>query len=115
MLVHWYNKFAYAFRGLYWGVVGQTSFAVHLSLALAVVLAAWALQCQVWQWCLLVLCIGLVLALELVNSALECLARGLCQEHNPQVGRALDIAAGAVLVASLTSAAVGLTVLAMQL
>ncbi len=49
-----------------------------------------------------------VVALELTNSALESLARGLTSEHNPEVGRALDMAAGAVLVASGGAAAVGL-------
>jgi diacylglycerol kinase len=52
-----------------------------------------------------------VIAAELFNSALEALARGLCPDHNPLVGKSLDIASGAVLVLSLTAVAIGLTVL----
>ncbi len=35
-----------------------------------------------------------------MNSAVELLARGLCSEQNADVGKALDVASGAVLVAS---------------
>lgn len=114
MRSHWYNKFANAVRGIRWGVVGQSSFYVHLACAAATLVLAGILHCAPWQWCVLGLCIGLVLSLELVNSALECLAQGLCHEHNEQVGRALDIASGAVLVASCVAAMIGLAIFAMQ-
>jgi diacylglycerol kinase len=112
---HWIRKFANALSGVRTGIVGQSSFCVHLPAALLVIILAWMLRCQVWQWCLLILCIGLVISLELLNSALECLAKGLCNGPNEQVGRALDIAAGSVLIASVTAATVGLTIFVMQL
>ncbi len=112
---HWYNKFANALRGIRFGIVGQSSFYVHLLFSLATFGLAYALQCAAWQWCVLGLCIGLVLSLELVNSAIESLAQGVCTEHNEHVGRALDIASGAVLLASCASAAIGLGIFLMQL
>ncbi len=115
MRSHWYNKFANAVRGIRWGIAGQSSFYVHLTLAAATLALAGALRCQPWQWCVLGVCIGMVLSLELVNSAIESLAKGLCHEHNAQVGRALDIASGAVLVASCTAALIGLAIFAMQI
>lgn len=104
---HWIRKFSLAVAGIRHGMRGQTSFAVHMPIALAVIVLAVALRCPLWQWCALLLCIGLVLAAELANSAIEELAAGLCREHNEHVGRALDIASGAVLVASIVSAMVG--------
>lgn len=115
MRTHWYNKFANALRGIRCGIVGQSSFYVHLGCAAATLVLAAALHCEAWQWCVLGLCIGLVLSLEMVNSALESLAKGLCHEHNEQVGRALDIASGAVLVASCTAALIGLAIFATQI
>lgn len=115
MRSHWYNKFANALRGIRCGIVGQSSFYVHLACAVATLGLAAALHCEPWQWCVLGLCIGWVLSLELVNSAVESLAKGLCREHNEQVGRALDIASGAVLVASCVAALIGLAILAMQI
>ncbi len=112
---HWIRKFANAFHGIYLGVVGQSSFLFHATAAVVVLSLAYLLSCQAWQWCVLGLCIGLVLSLELINSALESLAKGVCHEHNEHVGRALDIASGAVLLASIVAAAIGLAIFAMQI
>lgn len=114
-MTHWIDKFANAFRGIRQGIVGQSSFFVHLALAFATLVLAIILHCEVWQWCVLGLCIGLVLAFELMNSAVESLAKGLCHEHNEHVGRALDIASGAVLVASIVAASIGIAIFWMQL
>ncbi len=115
MLQHWIRKFQLAGRGVWIGIAGQSSFAVHLPVAGLVIVLAYWLQCSLWQWCALLICIGLVLTAELANSAIEELAKGLCTDHNPQVGRALDMAAGAVLIASIIAATVGLTIFAYQL
>jgi diacylglycerol kinase (ATP) len=50
---------------------------------------------------------GFVLAAELFNSAIEVLHRGLDPETRERNYKALDIAAGAVLMASLAAAIVG--------
>lgn len=107
MLRKWILKFYLAGRGVRLGIEGQNSFVVHLPMAALVILLAIVLRCELWQWCALLICIGLVLAAELANSAIEELAKALCDSHNPGVGRALDIASGAVLVASLAAASVG--------
>ena len=103
----WQRKFAHAFRGTIAGMHGHSSFYVHLPAAAAVLVLAAVLRMHAWQWAVLTLAIGLVLSLELFNSALELLSRGLSREQNERVGRALDVAAGAVLVGSLTAAATG--------
>jgi len=55
-----------------------------------------------WVWAaLMALAIGLVLALELVNGALEYLMDRVHPELHEEIGRAKDAAAGAVLLASL--------------
>ena len=107
MMRHWIAKFRNAFRGVTFGIEGQSSFCVHLPVASLVVLLAWYLECSLWQWVTLLLCIAFVLVLELMNSAMESLAKGLCDKENQQVGRALDIASGAVLIASLAAALIG--------
>ncbi len=112
---HWIRKFYFAFRGIALGIRGQSSFAVHLPMAVGVVLLACLLQCELWQWIALLICIGCVLASELANSAIEELASALCREHNEQVGRALDIASAAVLIMSITAAIVGLVIFTSRL
>lgn len=60
------------------------------------------------EWAILSVAVSLVLFAEMVNTALEALADAICPDHNPLVGIAKDIAAGAVLITALGSIAVGL-------
>lgn len=103
----WSAKFGDAFRGLALGLRGQSSFHVHLLIAILVLLAAAALGLDVVRWLVLLLCITLVLTAELFNSALELLAKAVTAQEDPHVGSALDVAAAAVLVASAGAAMIG--------
>jgi diacylglycerol kinase len=103
----WVRKFRCAFRGAKLGVRGQSSFFVHFFVAAAVVAAALALGATLAEWCILVACISAVLTAEMINSAIERLARAVDQQPNPHVRDALDIGSGAVLVASLGAAVIG--------
>jgi diacylglycerol kinase len=106
----WAAKFAVAFRGLKLGVRGHSSFSVHFFFAALVLVAATVLQCDLAEWCLLIACIGGVLTAELFNSAIETLFRALDPETRERAWPALDISAGAVLLASLTASAIGLVI-----
>ncbi len=108
-------NFRDALRGLKLGVRGHSSFFVHFFFAALVLAAAVVLRCGVEQWCILLLCIGLVLTAELFNSAVETLFRSLDEHVRERGWPALDIAAGAVLLASLVAAVVGVTVFACRL
>jgi diacylglycerol kinase len=103
----WREKFRAAFRGLKVGVRGHSSFSVHFFFAALVVAAASVLGCDKVEWCLLIGCIGMVLVAELFNSAIETLFRGLDEATRERIWPALDVAAGAVLLASFTAAIVG--------
>ncbi|MDZ7616567.1 MAG: diacylglycerol kinase, partial [Patescibacteria group bacterium] len=98
---HWRGKFRNAFRGVKVGVQGESSFKVHFFFAGAVLAAGVALRIDdPRQWCLLLLCIAVVLAAELFNSALERMAKAVSDQPDPNVGAALDISSAAVLVAA---------------
>lgn len=103
----WYRKYLNAVRGCRLGMSGQTSFLVHLVCTALVVTTAIFLEVSLEQWCLLGLCVGSVLGAELFNSAIEQLARAVDDQYNDQIGAALDIAAGAVLMTAITAAAIG--------
>jgi diacylglycerol kinase len=104
----WKQKFADAFRGLREGVREGSSFRAHFMAALAALLAAAALRMDAVHWCVLILCIAGVLAAEMFNSALEAMARAICNEENRHIRDALDIASGAVLTAAFGAVALGL-------
>jgi diacylglycerol kinase len=111
----WRSKFYVAFRGIAFGVRGQSSFRVHFVFAVLVPVAAAVLRCDAVEWCLLLGCIGLVLTTELLNSTVEMLFRGLDGKAQDRVWPCLDMAAGAVLVASLTAVVIGLIIFAPKL
>ena len=84
-------------------------------MAAAVAVVAIVLRVNLVEACLLMLCVGVVLAAETFNTALERLARAIAATRNESIGAALDMASGAVLIASLSAAAVGSTIFVYRL
>ena len=111
----WSSKFRDAFRGVKAGVRGQSTFFVHFFAAAAVIVAGAVLRVDLVEWCLLLLCIAIVLAAEMFNSALESMAKAITHESHPHLGNSLDIAAAAVLVASIGASIVGAIIFADRL
>lgn len=107
----WSEKFQDAFRGTWLAVSRERCFLVHGPMAVAVAVLAFVIGVSLVEACLLILCVTIVLAAEMFNTALEYLAREVTRDHNPGVAAALQIASGAVLIAAIGAAAVGLTIL----
>ncbi|MEK0421020.1 MAG: hypothetical protein RLZZ161_871 [Bacteroidota bacterium] len=59
------------------------------------------------EWAIIFTCIGLVMGLELLNSAIEVLLDKLHPDKDAAIGKAKDIAAAAVLLASVCSVIAG--------
>jgi diacylglycerol kinase len=106
----WSHKFADALRGLRRAIRSQNSFAVHLTVAVAVIIAGVVLRVSLGEWCLLVGAIGFVITAEVFNTAIESLARAHDVGRHPRIRDALDMASAAVLLAAITAALIGLTV-----
>jgi len=106
----WTDRFRDAGRGVAFAAREQPSFIVHLSVATLVVVFGAVLRVTATEWCLLTICIATVLVAETFNSAMEALAKVVSPQHHDDVGRSLDMAAGAVLLAAVGAALVGLIV-----
>lgn len=107
----WPRKFGHAFRGMWRAVRSEDSFAVHLPAALLVIVVAAWLGIPGRDWALLLAAIGSVLVAELVNTAIESLARALGPRRHPRIRDALDVSSAAVLLAAAFAVVVGLLVL----
>lgn len=103
----WRDRLRPACRGIKLGVRGHSRFFIHFFCTALVLAAAIVLRCDLVQWCLLFGCIGLVHVTELLNNAIEALFRGLDEESKSRAAACLDIAAGAVLLASITASLIG--------
>jgi diacylglycerol kinase len=104
------QSFVHAGRGLAAGVRGCRNMKVMLALAAVAVVLGLIVGLSAGQWCAVALAMGLVLAVELLNTAGEGLVDLLHPEHDPRWGRLKDLLAAASLVAALAAAAVGLLV-----
>jgi len=81
---------------------------VHILLATLCVVAGCFLGLSHHEWLAIVLCVGLVFCAEMFNTVVEDLAVAVSPEHSPRVERIKDMAAGAVLAASLAAGIVAL-------
>lgn len=101
------QSFNHAFQGIMYAARTQQNMRVHLVIALAVLLASLFLRLDRHYIIALVTIIAVVLALELVNTAVEAVVDLLTVTHHPLAKTAKDAAAGAVLVASLAAIVIG--------
>ncbi len=105
------RSFRYAGQGLLHAFRVTHNFYLHAGIAALVLAAAVWLQVSLLQAAVLALCIGLVSAAEVFNTAIEELVDLLHPEQHPRAGRVKDLAAGAVLICATAAAVAGLFIL----
>jgi diacylglycerol kinase (ATP) len=105
------RSFADAGRGLAYMLASQANARIHLVAALAIAALGLWLGLGARDWCWIAVAIAWVWVAEAFNTALETLADAVHPERDPRIGLAKDVAAGAVLLASLAAAVIGLLVL----
>ena len=104
------KSFIYALQGIWSGIADQRNLKFQLAVAIVVVGAGFYLSIQAIEWCVILMCISLVISLELVNTAVENLVDLVTLERKPLAGKIKDIAAGAVLIASAISLIIGIII-----
>lgn len=97
----------YAWSGIAFAARHERNIRFHLIVTLLIVVLGWWFGLTVGEWAAIVGMIGLVLSLEMVNSALEYLIDTLRPRFHLQLKVVKDMLAGAVFVAALAAAAVG--------
>ncbi len=100
------KSFVYAARGLK-ACIAERNMRFHLSAAVLVTAFSLVYRLERVQFGLLIFSIGLVIALEAVNTSAEWLTDLVSPDFHPIAGKVKDIAAGAVLVGALTAAGIG--------
>ncbi len=109
------RSFGYAIEGFVTAVKTERNIKVMLAMGVCAVICGLVLQIDLLSWCLVALCVGLVLFAELVNTAIEAVVDLATQEFQPLAKRAKDIAAASVYTLSITAAIVGIIVFARAL
>lgn len=101
------QSFRYAFKGLFAAVQSELNMKVHLLAVVIVVFAGFYFKITSTEWSLVLLCMTFVIALELINTAIEKLLNKLHPEFDETIGLAKDISASAVLFASIIAVIIG--------
>ena len=101
------RSFQYAARGILSAFSSENNCRIQLSVAVVVVGVSWWLRLRPLEWAIMVLCIALVIAMEMVNSAIEKACDRITREQDDYVRYVKDMAAGAVLWTSIGAAVTG--------
>jgi len=101
------SSFRHAIAGVTYAVRHERNFRIQLCAAAYVVLFGALAGLETWAWAVCLICIGLVLSAELLNTAVERLCDRVCPEYDRLIRASKDIAAGGVLAVAVLSAVVG--------
>lgn len=104
------KSFLYAIKGLIKTFKEEQNLRIQSFMALFVVFLGFYFQVSSIEWIVLLLIIGIVILMELANSAVERITDVLKPRINSYVKEIKDIMAAAVMVASLISIVIGLII-----
>ena len=100
-----YKSFGYAFAGIFAVVTKERNMKIH-----CVAIAGFVFHITPVEWCICLTLFGLVMALEMVNTAVEAVVDLVTKERRPLAKLAKDAAAGAVLIAAIMAAIAGMII-----
>ncbi len=100
-------SFKYAIAGIVDIIKSQANPKIHLIIASLAIVGGIYLNISIVEWCMIILCIVLVLSAETFNSAIEYLADLATPDYHLLAQKTKDAAAGAVLIAAMGAAIVG--------
>ncbi|NLC41774.1 MAG: diacylglycerol kinase family protein [Erysipelothrix sp.] len=102
------KKFEASFNGLKIVLTQDKSVKGHFVIASLVIIFFLWQEVTLTDWMVILIAIGLVICLEMINSSIEELADFLQPTEHEAIKRVKDVAAGAVLFASLIALVVGI-------
>lgn len=104
------QSFGHALRGLRTLFLREPNARLHLAATVLVVVLGFAYDLSSGEWIIISLCIGMVFAMELLNSAIEVLADTVHPQRHSGIKRAKDLAAAGVLMSAIAALVAGLLI-----
>lgn len=103
-------SFKYAIEGVISALKTEPNLKFHFLIAVLVIFLGWFFLISTLEWIILITMMGLVISLELTNTAIEAMVDYLIPNIHPVAKKVKDISAGAVLIVSITAVIIGLLV-----
>lgn len=105
----WLKSMACAFRGLQ-EAFSERNFVVEIFCGVVVVVFIVVFRMSYIESSILLLCVGLVLGAEVMNSALERLSDFVSPSHHKEIGIIKDLMAAGVLIFALSSLVIAIII-----
>ena len=105
--VNWFSSLKIAITGLFLIIKNERNFRIQLVVAFMIGLLGLFFNYSHQDWINVGFLVSLVLISESFNSVIEALSDTISQEFRVNIKYAKDVAAGAVLISSITSAIAG--------
>jgi undecaprenol kinase/diacylglycerol kinase (ATP) len=104
------QSFGYAFNGLGRAIRSEQNMKVHIIAAIAAITGGFVLRISTTEFIAVLICIGLVIAFEMFNTAVEKLCDFVSVERHTQIKVIKDLSAGAVLIMAIIAFIIGLVI-----
>lgn len=104
------ESFTYAWSGVVYAFTSQRNMKIHAAAGLTTVILGLVLQISRLEWGLLMLTVFQVIVAETVNTAVEKAVDLFSDGFHPLAEIAKNVAAGAVLLASLAAVIIGIII-----
>lgn len=104
------ESFKHAFSGMGFAFSKEKNFKIHFMAMILAIAVGFFLKISTVRWVLLFLQIGLVISVEVINSAFERTVDLITKDYNIEAKRIKDMAAGAVLVVSIVAVINGILI-----
>lgn len=103
-------SFKYAFEGLVDALKQEPNLKFHFLAGILVLILSFILKISKEDWIIILFLIGFVISVELTNTAIEAVVDHFTSQIHPGAKLAKDISAGAVLIAAVTAAILGVII-----
>ncbi|MFI5203550.1 MAG: diacylglycerol kinase family protein [Flavobacteriales bacterium] len=104
------KSFHYALQGLRYLWNEEHNFRIHLAAAIVVVTGGCILTLTTAEWCIVLLCIALVMITETINTSIENISNYVSPGFHPAIKKIKDLSAAAVLLSSVAALIIGLII-----
>ena len=104
---HFFSALFHSFEGVRYFFSNERNGKLQLTIAAIAITASVAFKINSMEWLAVLICVGMVICLEMINTSLEQLSNKVETAYNPVIKLVKDVAAGAVLFASLISIVIG--------
>lgn len=105
-----FKSFKYAIEGIIYAFKYEQNIIVHTLVMILVILLGIIVKLSIFEWLICLILFGLVIATEMINTAIEATVDLACNKKHPLAKIAKDTASGAVLVFAITASIAGIII-----